>query len=69
MERGPARDGSTGNPDSSREKVQGIYIGLDEFNRLIEERGADVDINYLYKVCINTILYYAILIHVYSFLF
>ena len=44
--------------DSSREKVQGIYIGLDEFNRLIEERGADVDTSYLYKVSIHTTLYY-----------
>ena len=53
---GPA--GSKGDPDSSREKVQGIYIGLDEFNRLIEERGADIDTSYLYKV---SILYYTIL--------
>ena len=51
------RAGGKGDLDSSRGKIQGIYIGLDEFNRLIEERGADVDINYLYKVSINTYTY------------
>ena len=55
LERG--RAGGKGDLDSSRDKLQGIYIGLDEFNRLIEERGADVDINYLYKVSIDTYTY------------
>ena len=42
----------------TKDKIQGVYLGLDEFNRLIEERGDVVDIYHLNKVYIYITLIY-----------
>lgn len=36
----------------NKDKIQGIYLGLDEFNRLVLEKGDVVDTSYLHQVSI-----------------